>query len=321
MSFSGMVKEELTGQVPSARHCRIAELAAIFSLCGRLEADGPEKPVLKLQMENEALSRKCFTLLKKTFKIGREDFNLEQGAGYHYSGPVFSLNKTEKTGMLVSIMKLRRTGAQGDSLDVSGEEVLQKTCCRKAFIRGAFLACGSMSDPEKGYHFEIAASHLSKAALIQETMEAFHVSARIVPRKKSQVVYVKEGAQIADLLAAMGASVALMEFENVRILKEMRNTVNRKVNCETANINKTVNAAVKQAEDIELIRQTIGFENLGKGLKEIAVLRTTYPEATLAELGELSDPRLGKSGVNHRLRKLGMIADDIKERTGLSEAE
>ncbi len=150
--------------------------------------------------------------------------------------------------------------------------VVQQNCCKRAFIRGAFLASGSISDPEKGYHFEIVCSDEKKAEQLQTIIRSFSVDAKIVQRKKSYVVYVKEGAQIVDMLAVMEANVALMDLENIRILKEMRNSVNRKVNCETANINKTVNAAVKQTEDIKLIQQKIGFEQLNEGLAQIAEL-------------------------------------------------
>ena len=141
---------------------------------------------------------------------------------------------------------------------------------------------------------------------------AFQIDAKIVLRKKSYVVYVKEGAQIVDMLAIMEANVALMNLENIRILKEMRNSVNRKVNCETANINKTVSAAVKQIEDIRLIKEKTGLHNLNEGLAEIAELRLQYPEATLKELGMMLSPQVGKSGVNHRLRKLSEIADELR---------
>ena len=147
---------------------------------------------------------------------------------------------------------------------------------------------------------------------LRELIRSFEIDAKIVMRKKSYVVYVKEGAQIVDMLAVMEANVALMNLENIRIVKEMRNTVNRKVNCETANINKTVNAAVKQTEDIRLIQEKMGFHNLNEGLAEIAELRLQYPEATLKELGMMLNPQVGKSGVNHRLRKLSQIADGLR---------
>ena len=143
-------------------------------------------------------------------------------------------------------------------------------------------------------------------------MNSFEMDAKIVARKKYQVVYLKEGAQIVEMLGIMEAHVALMNLENVRILKEMRNSVNRQVNCETANISKTVNAAVKQLEDIEYIKQTAGIDSLPENLKEIALLRLEHPDATLGELGTYLDPPVGKSGVNHRLRKISAVADSLR---------
>ena len=142
------------------------------------------------------------------------------------------------------------------------------------------------------------------------------MDAKIVQRKKSYVVYLKEGSQIVDILNIMEAHISLMELENVRILKEMRNTVNRKVNCETANINKTVSAAVKQVEDITYLRDTIGFEKMSEGLEEVALARLSHPDATLKELGELLSPPVGKSGVNHRLRKLSEMAEKVRQKQG-----
>ncbi|MCI8814086.1 MAG: DNA-binding protein WhiA, partial [Lachnospiraceae bacterium] len=185
-------------------------------------------------------------------------------------------------------------------------------CCKRAFIRGAFLVSGSISDPEKFYHFEIVCQTEEKAVQIQEIMQTFHIDAKIVLRKRSYVVYVKEGAQIVELLGLMEANVALMNLENIRILKEMRNSVNRKVNCETANIHKTVNAAVKQIEDIRLIEEKMGLDELSSGLSEIARLRLEFPEATLKELGMMLTPQVGKSGVNHRLRKLSNLAQELR---------
>ena len=154
---------------------------------------------------------------------------------------------------------------------------------------------------------------MRQAEHLRDMMNSFDVDAKIVQRKRTYVVYLKEGSQIVDILNVMEAHVALMELENVRIMKEMRNSVNRKVNCETANINKTVNAAVKQIEDIRLLEEKVGLESLNEGLEEIARLRLQYPEATLKELGLMLNPQVGKSGVNHRLRKLSLLADDLRE--------
>ena len=174
------------------------------------------------------------------------------------------------------------------------------------------MAAGSISDPSKSYHFEIVCRSREQASQLQKIMESFQTEAKIVERKNHYVVYLKDGSQIVDMLNVMEAYVSLMNLENVRILKEMRNSVNRKVNCETANIGKTVNAAVKQIADIELIRDRVGLDNLPDNLREMALLRLEYPEAALKELGKYLEPPVGKSGVNHRLRKLGEIADKLR---------
>jgi len=308
LSFSGTVKEELSRQISTARHCRIAETAALLSLCGRFTADG----ALRMQTENSAVIRKYFTLVQKTFNIEteiavRENRQMKKGHIYYVEIKDDALIRTVLLGT-----KLSREQNSGGTLVLNNSLLTQQTCCKRAFIRGAFLASGSISDPEKGYHFEIVCPDERKAGQLQELIRSFGIDAKVVVRKKSHVVYVKEGAQIVDILAVMEANVALMNLENIRILKEMRNTVNRKVNCEMANINKTVSAAVKQIEDIKLIEEKKGFQSLNDGLAEIAELRLQYPEATLKELGMMLNPQVGKSGVNHRLRKLSAIADELR---------
>lgn len=308
MSFSGTVKEELSRQISTARHCRIAETAALLSLCGRFTADG----ALRMQTENSAVIRKYFTLVQKTFNIEteiavRENRQMKKGHIYYVEIKDDALIRT-----VLLATKLSREQNSGGTLVLNNSLLTQQTCCKRAFIRGAFLASGSISDPEKGYHFEIVCPDERKAGQLQELIRSFGIDAKVVVRKKSHVVYVKEGAQIVDILAVMEANVALMNLENIRILKEMRNTVNRKVNCEMANINKTVSAAVKQIEDIKLIEEKKGFQSLNDGLAEIAELRLQYPEATLKELGMMLNPQVGKSGVNHRLRKLSAIADELR---------
>ena len=305
MSFSGMVKEELSRQISPARHCRIAETAALLCACGRITA----KENLRIQTENAAVVRKCFTLLQQTFNIEteiaiRESCQMKKGNVYFVE--ICDPNEIR------NVLQGTKLSVNRETLCFDNTLVTQQSCCKRAFIRGAFLASGSISDPEKGYHFEIVCPDRQKAEQLQELIRSFQIDAKIVLRKKSYVVYVKEGAQIVDILAVMEANVALMNLENIRILKEMRNSVNRKVNCETANINKTVSAAVKQIEDIRLIESQKGFHTLNEGLAEIAELRLQYPEATLKELGMMLNPQVGKSGVNHRLRKLSEIADELR---------
>jgi len=317
MSFTSDVKEELSKNISSARHCRIAEVAAIISLCGRILISADDRYCIKIQTENIAVARKYFTLLKKTFNIStgvliRQNMSLKNRRLY-----VITIENHEDSLKVLKATKLLNDNNEiEENLSVTDNIVIWQQCCKRAFLRGAFMAVGAISDPEKSYHFEIACATEPKAEQIQSIMASFDIDARIIKRKKYFVVYIKEGAQIVDVLNIMEAHVALMEFENVRILKEIRENVNRKFNCETANISKTVSAAVKQTRDIEYIRDTIGFEGLADGLEEIARARLDRPEATLKELGAALNPPVGKSGVNHRLRKLSEMADALREERG-----
>ncbi|MBS5604300.1 DNA-binding protein WhiA [Clostridium sp. AF18-27] len=316
MSFSSKVKDELSRQVNPARHCQIAEIAAILSLCGKIKISDQDHFSIEIHTENVAVARKYFTLLKKTFNIGT-DVSIRRGAYLKRNRTyIVAVREHEDAIRVLQAAKLlNEYGEVSENLSVVRNVVVQNTCCRRAFIRGAFLASGSISDPEKFYHFEIACVAEPKAEQLRELIATFDIEAKIVRRKKYYVVYIKEGSQIVDILNVMEAPVALMELENIRILKEMRNSVNRQVNCETANINKTVSAAVKQMDDIRYIQAVIGLDGLPDNLREMALVRLERPDATLKELGEALNPPVGKSGVNHRLRKLGILADDLRERS------
>lgn len=316
MSFSSRVKEELSRQLPAARHCQIAEIAAILSLCGRVKISALDDFSIEIHTENVAVARKYFTLLKKTFNIGT-DVSIRRGAYLKRNRTyIVAVREHEDAIRVLQAAKLlNEYGEVSENLSVVRNVVVQNTCCRRAFIRGAFLASGSISDPEKFYHFEIVCATQPKAEQLRELIATFDIEAKIVRRKKYYVVYIKEGSQIVDILNVMEAPVALMELENIRIVKEMRNSVNRQVNCETANINKTVSAAVKQMDDIRYIQAVIGLDGLPDNLREMALVRLERPDATLKELGEALNPPVGKSGVNHRLRKLGILADDLRERS------
>ncbi|MBS6159891.1 MAG: DNA-binding protein WhiA [Firmicutes bacterium] len=312
MSFSGNVKEELLRCIDSARHCQIAELAAILAFDGEILRFPQGQIGLRVSSENESLVRKYFTLLEKTFTMN-DSVSIDSQITKRNNRFVVELEDSEFSVKVLQAVKLLGMDRIPQSFDVLVNQiVVQRNCCKRAFVRGAFLCAGSISDPEKFYHFEIVCSSKAKATQLMELIQSFEVDAKIVKRKKYYVVYVKEGAQIVELLGLMGAGVSLMNLENVRILKDMRNTVNRKVNCETANINKTVNAAVKQVEDILYIRDTAGLHTLPENLEETALLRLEYPQASLKELGTLLSTPVGKSGMNHRLRKICSIANELR---------
>lgn len=312
MSFSGEVKEELLKKIDSARHCRIAEIAAIIAFCGGICIEPQGGIRLSVSSENSGIIRKYFTLLGKTFKIN-DELSVEEKTVKKNNRFTIDTGDQDTTVKVLQAVKLLTADRYPISLPgLVSQMVIQKNCCKRAFLRGAFLCAGSISDPKKFYHFEIVCASQEKARQMQELIQSFGIDAKIVKRKKYEVVYVKEGAQIVELLGLMGAGVSLMNLENVRILKGMRNTVNRKVNCETANINKTVNAAVKQMEDIEYIRDTVGLHRLPENLEETALLRLEYPQASLKELGALLSTPIGKSGINHRLRKISSVAEQLR---------
>lgn len=287
MSFSSEIKEELARHISPARHCQLAELAAIMNFCGQYGRDAEGNYTIGFQTENEAVVRKGFTLLQKTY-------NIKNGA---------VMNEEQIQAILLKI---------GDLEEPVNALLVKNACCQRAFLRGAFLAIGSMSDPNKGYHLEFVCTGKDKAYQLRSIIQGFDIEARIVLRKKYHVVYLKEGAAIVDLLNVCEAHCALMNLENLRILKEMRNSINRRVNCEAANITKTVNAASRQIEDIELIKDRYGLMNLPEGLRQMAEVRLENPDAPLKELGECLSPPVGKSGVNHRLRKLSELAEKIR---------
>ena len=251
--------------------------------------------------------------MKKTFKV-KTDVVISNSTLVRRKR-LYSVSIVDSAGAgeVLKAIKLLKNQELVDSLPLEGNTVLLNSCCKKAFFRGAFLSSGSITDPEKGYHLEIVCSSMEDAVFLKELMEDLSLLPKITARKKAYVVYIKDSDQISLALGLMEAPTSLMNFENIRILKGMRNDVNRKVNCETANINKTVSAALSQLEDIQLIKEMMGLEKLTSNLEAIANARLENPDASLVELGKMIIPQLGKSGVNHRLRKLSDIASQLRE--------
>ena len=302
MSFSGQIKEELAQVISSPRHCQLAELAALVQFCGHIEEDGS----LLVQSENPLVIRKCFTLLKKTFKIEAVAKSQMQTQNYR----LFVTG--EDAFRVLEALKICDTAGHLMMRHLTDPVLIKNSCCKRAYLRGCYMAVGSMSDPYKSYHLELVCGLQAQAEQLLKILHDFSLDAKMIVRKKYHVVYMKEGENIADFLNITEAHKALMEFENTRIYKGMRNMVNRKVNCEAANITKTVNAATRQVEDIRLIREKMGLEGLPEPLRQMAYVRLENPQASLGELGKLLDPPVDKSGVNHRLRKLGELAKELK---------
>ena len=190
---------------------------------------------------------------------------------------------------------------------------LKSEILEKAFIRGTFLGSGTINNPEKKYHLEIFLKNLETAKYIIEILRKYSIDFKILERSKKYAIYTKEGEEISKFLALMGASASVLKFEEIRVYRDIKNNINRKVNCETANLNKIVNSSVKQINDIKYIKERGKFNELSEQLKGIAIVRIENPDMSLEELGKLLKKPIGKSGVNHRLRKIQKIVEELKE--------
>jgi DNA-binding protein WhiA len=318
LSFSSSIKNELCRLEISGNCCLLSELAAALRVCGLVKFTNNQQVNIKLVTENAAFARRVFIYLKKTFKaypkvMIKKGKKLKKHASYNVV-----VTDSEKASFILDAVGISYNFESGrKQLDYSFdiENILKNICCKKAYLRGAFLSGGSISDPEKAYHLEIVCRDMDVTDGLNKVMEGYKLNAKTIKRKGNYVTYLKEGESIADFLNIIGAHRALMKFENIRILKDMRNNVNRMVNCETANLEKTVNASIRQIENIQFIMNTIGFGSLPENLREIAEKRMEYRDASLKELGEMLNPPLGKSGVNHRLRRLDSIADNVRKST------
>lgn len=310
MSFSSMAKGEVARIMPRKRCCQVAELRALVGMDGTVKALARGEPALVMSNMNAAVARKIYKLCKLLFQgltiqaAVTKRPNLKKHNIYHVLIPY-------QKGLEVALQPL------GLTFDAAGRQLhwqplsLDNRCCQRAYLRGAFLGGGSVNAPEGTYHLEIITRDHLHARTICEVMEVFDLGPRVSERKQYLVIYLKESDQIVQFLNVVGAHHALLEFENIRVVKDLRNHVNRLVNCETANLNKTVETGVRQVAMIRLIDEKIGLEKLPPPLKEIARLRLEFPDASLKELGQMLDPPVGKSGANHRLRKLEEMAQQL----------
>ena len=299
-SFSYELKCELSRSINQARHCRIAELAGIISHLGNIRTY-PEGRCIILNAEHELPLITAASLVKVLFNIKCDPEESDQLTGMQkYELMLPTGPESEK------VLETLKFGEGWISF------LTQKNCCKQSFLRGLFIAAGTVADPEKSYQLDFVCKSGIEAQNVSALLKSLGFDPKLNIRREYHVVYIKESEAISELLGLMGARVSLLKLENARIVKEVRGNVNRRVNCETANIKKTAAASAKLLEDIELIKSTIGLESLTNGLDEIARLRLEYPTSTLQELGEMLDPPLGKSGVNHRLRKISSIAETLK---------
>ena len=316
MSFAGRAKKELAGRLDAPRHCRLAELAAVIGCCGRYEVGRRGKLALFIESENPLVAGKAEALMRRLFRFVPEVCVSGTSGRAARLYTVTVLQEEAVREVLGAVKILQENGALVDlSLPVSSL-LVKNACCRRAFVRGMFLCAGTFSDPSKSYHFEVSCENAEKAEMLREILEGFDLPARIQHRKNSYVVYLKDGDSISVLLNLMGAPVSQMALENVRILRDISGSVNRQVNCETANLKKTVKAALEQVRQIETIRDSVGLAALPPELRTVAQLRLENPDMGLVDLGALLDPPLGKSGLHHRFAKIKAISEEIRNGEG-----
>lgn len=313
MSFSSKVKGEICRYNDISKDEALSEITAIMKVSGTLAFSGKGLK-FRITTENPASARLAFSILKDYFNIHaklmvKKSNSLKKNNIYMVviDEEMGVKNLLEITGILTEVDGILSLDYSIDNKFIDTEDK------KRAFIRGAFIGGGSVSNPEKTYHLEFVAHSEEFANDLKNVINHYKLNSKVIKRKNSFIVYIKEVEKIQDMLSVLGAHTCLLEMENIRIVKEMRNNVNRLVNCETANLSKTVNAAVRQVESIKYIDSTVGISRLPKNLQEIAYLRLENPEESLKELGEMLDPPVGKSGVNHRLRKIEKIAQELKE--------
>lgn len=308
MSFAAQTKKELTLMEAEAC-CEKAELSSLIRMNGSVQLSN-QRVILDISTENAAIARRIYSLLKKTYQVHiellvRKKMRLKKNNVYIVRIP----NRVQD---ILSDLKIVYEGFQfTPGIDKS---IIRGNCCKRSYLRGAFLAGGSVNNPEgSSYHLEISSMYEEHCNALVELANKFNLNARCIERKKGFVFYIKEGQKIIEFLSLIGAHQALLRFEDIRIMKDMRNSVNRIVNCETANLNKTIGASLRQIENIRLLEREVGLTSLPDKLREVAEIRLQYPDVNLNEIGEMLKGQVSKSGVNHRLRKIDELAEKLRQ--------
>ncbi|MCU7358390.1 MULTISPECIES: DNA-binding protein WhiA [Enterococcus] len=308
MSFAADVKKELTTLEVHREHAK-AELAALIRMNGSVSLSNHQF-VLNIQTENAAIARRIYTLLKDHFGVRSELL-------------VRRKMKLKKNNVYIVRLKERTQEVLNELAIMDGlmfqthisDEIMGNAQKMRSYLRGAFMASGSVNNPETSrYHLEIYSLYEEHNQDVCQMLNYYGLNARTLERRNGYISYLKGAEKIADFLTLIGATNSMLKFEDVRIVRDMRNSVNRLVNCETANLNKTIDAASKQIENIEFIEQRVGLQALPEKLQEIAELRLEHPEVSLKELGEMiPSGAISKSGINHRIRKINEFADRLRD--------
>ena len=313
MSYSSRTKDELCRLEPDSVCCLLAELSGIISVAGSVILRGGGDKRLSIETENTAVARRTFRLLQDVFDVQPQLVTLKRARLGGRSAHRIEINGDEASFVLegCGISVMQRRGVP--------RELTVRKCCRMSFLRGVFLASGSVTDPEKEYHLEFVLGDEAFALAVQKLIARFELDAHMTERRQMTLVYLKGQSEITDMLSILGAQSARFAMEDAFIRKELRNNANRAVNCDSANVQRSVTAASRQTQAIESLIAAIGESSLPPALLQTAKLRLKYPEVSLEELGSLCDPPVGKSGVNHRLRRLEKMAQELDAQTKTAE--
>ena len=307
MSFTAEVKEELSRIEPRRACCLKAELAALIRIEGTLHITGHERYRLEVATETAPVARKVIKLLHGIYGL-KTELTVRRSVLHKTNNYLITVPGQPKLTQALADL-----GILDETLGLSygiAPQLVKRDCCAISYLRGAFLGGGFVADPHGDFHFELTAESAEMADALVELMARFDIDARVAQRRATYAVYLKGAEPIVTFLALVGAHRALLRTEDVRIVKSMRNDVNRLVNAETANLAKTAEAALEQIDAINTLVEARGLESLPPALQELALLRLENPDVSLRELGELADPPLTKSAVYHRVRRIEELAAD-----------
>ena len=310
MSFSSELKEELS-KISNHNNecCKMAELAGyLITNCNVVKENG--EFILKMTTENSSAIKRVYNAFKKIYGIEPITNVTRETTD---NGMLFELYVSDKRDLRkIFENSLINIDANLQIVIDDKGKIKEKECCMKAFLRGVFLGTGSIATPENANHLEIVLNNVENANFINSILHELGVNAKIIKRKKSTVLYLKDSEEISKFLIIVGSSISVLSYEQTRVMKEYRNDMNRKINCEVANMDKVATAASNQLNDIMLIKSKNRFMELSKELQDVALLREKNPEASLEKIGEMLESRLSKAGVSHRFKKIKQIADELR---------
>jgi len=314
-SFGDAVKEELAHLPVRKRCCARAELAALVRSCGAVELLGGDRAAgrvgLAVHTDRPAVARRIIQTAKALAPVQTEV--MVERLRRLRKNLTYTVRMAPQPDLVPLLRRLGVLDRRGLIRDTGPDELLEKDCCRRSYLRGIFLGKGWVSAPDRGHHLELTADNTEEADFIGQLLFDFGLPVRLNARKAAIVLYLKDAGQVSRFLSVVGAHTALLKFEDVRVFKEMKNRVNRQVNADTANAGKTADAGARQVAAIERLKTNGGFARLRPALQELAHLRLGNPEASLKELGEMMFPRVSKSAINHRMRELIHLGEEGPE--------